>query len=369
MAQNPNINTNILESGIPSMILTNPTRFSSMCELPNNKFIATSDNNIYEFDLINESISLYDNSKRLGGHSENITCCCLLGNNKFLITGSSDKTIRGWNIKTGNCEYILNGHDNSITCLVLYKKGQIISSSMDGTIKIWDVASKQCLKTLNVESYIFSLCVTENYIIAGNYEKRIILWNNKTYNEVTRFITTGNIASIIQLNESHIICASEDKLITIWNIDTYDLIQELEGHTGIVRTLVLLNDGRLASGSIDGTIRIWNLDTYECENILQNNPKTSIKNINMLSDGRIVSIHEKIIRFWNPKEFPLPSGPTFNENGESLDKDGSILPNCAICWDIINPNKDIKRLDCGGIFHIMCIKDMKYCPICNQLVV
>ena len=95
MAQNPTINSIILESGIQSLIINYFSPYPSICELPNNKFIVTSRNNIYEFDLYDKSISLYDNNYGVNGHSGSILSCCLLGNNKFLITGSEDKTIRG----------------------------------------------------------------------------------------------------------------------------------------------------------------------------------------------------------------------------------------------------------------------------------
>lgn len=368
MAQNPNIEQIILKNGIKSMILTNPTNYSSMCELPNNKFIATSANNIYEIDLETKGISLYDNHNGPNGHSSKITCCCLLGNNKFLITGSTDNTIRAWEIKSGNCKKVLTGHTNSITCIVPYKNGQIISGSVDTTIKIWDVASKQCIKTLDGEYMIGSICVTENYILGGNSDGLIIIWDNKTYAEHGTITINESITSIIQLNESHIICANDNNIITIWNIDTRDRVQELKGHLGPVRDLSLLHDGsnRLVSISI-GIIRIWDLNTYESDDTLKY--LSSGSKIEALENGWIASIHENTIRFWNPDEFPLPLGPTFNENGESLDKDGSVLSNCAICWNIINPNKNISRLNCGGIFHKSCIKDMSYCPICNKIIV
>ena len=64
--------------------------------------------------------------------------------------------------------------------------------------------------------------------------------------------------------------------------------------------------------------------------------------------------------------------PNINSNEESVDATGNILPNCAICWKIINtnivdPENSLKSVSfkCGGIFHQNCIKDMDRCPICN----
>jgi hypothetical protein len=65
------------------------------------------------------------------------------------------------------------------------------------------------------------------------------------------------------------------------------------------------------------------------------------------------------------------------ETGESLSSTGRVLPNCALCWNILNINiaKDSKyriaKLPCGGLFHANCIlifhkKYGKICPTCGK---
>jgi len=65
--------------------------------------------------------------------------------------------------------------------------------------------------------------------------------------------------------------------------------------------------------------------------------------------------------------------PIINENGESLDREGNVLPNCPICSNILNVNMPsgheyrMIRLLCGGLFHFKClINDHNNCPICGQ---
>jgi len=62
--------------------------------------------------------------------------------------------------------------------------------------------------------------------------------------------------------------------------------------------------------------------------------------------------------------------PIINEYGESLDIFGNILPNCPICWDVINGNnsKTYTKLLCGGFFHTNCITTMTNCPVCSELI-
>jgi hypothetical protein len=79
------------------------------------------------------------------------------------------------------------------------------------------------------------------------------------------------------------------------------------------------------------------------------------------------------IRIYQPVISPEPN---INSNEESVDATGNILPNCAICWKIINtnivdPENSLKSvtLKCGGIFHQNCIENMNRCPICDVALI
>jgi WD40 repeat protein len=54
----------------------------------------------------------------------------------YLISGSSDNTIKMWSIETGQCINTLEEHTDSVVDLVLYKSDQLISCSSDRSIRI-----------------------------------------------------------------------------------------------------------------------------------------------------------------------------------------------------------------------------------------
>lgn len=49
-------------------------------------------------------------------------------NTKYIVTGSSDKTIRMWDIQRGSCFRILSGHTGSISCLMISSDGRMLAS-------------------------------------------------------------------------------------------------------------------------------------------------------------------------------------------------------------------------------------------------
>jgi WD40 repeat protein len=69
--------------------------------------------------------------------------------NTQIISGSWDRTIKIWDIKTCTCIETLIGHTGDVNQVIINKAGtRIISSSYDHTIKIWDATTYQLITTL-----------------------------------------------------------------------------------------------------------------------------------------------------------------------------------------------------------------------------
>ena len=54
------------------------------------------------------------------------------------MTGSSDSTVKLWDVDTGKCEQTLEGHKDEIfSCAFNYDGDIIITASKDNTCNIW----------------------------------------------------------------------------------------------------------------------------------------------------------------------------------------------------------------------------------------
>ena len=64
-------------------------------------------------------------------------------------SGSDDKTVKLWDVTSGECLKTLEGHSWTVTSVSFSPDGtKVASGSNDNTVKLWDVTSGECLKTL-----------------------------------------------------------------------------------------------------------------------------------------------------------------------------------------------------------------------------
>jgi WD40 repeat protein len=74
----------------------------------------------------------------LGGHNDPVWCVALSADAKTLVSGSTDRTIKVWNLSTGQVLRTLTGHFKSVESVVLSADAKtLISGSTDSNIKVW----------------------------------------------------------------------------------------------------------------------------------------------------------------------------------------------------------------------------------------
>ena len=216
--------------------------------------------------------------RTLYGHTSNVESLTLTSDGKYIISGSWDKTIKIWDFESGDLINTLIGHNSWVRTVALTPDNNfIVSGSGDNreeefNIKIWDIHTGRLIKTLEGhKKEINSVIVSPdgNYVISGSNENRnrdytLIVWSLSEGK--IRYTLGGYIKTVLSLaitpNSRYLISGSDDKTISIWDLQSAQLIGTLVGHSHHVWTLAITPDGKyIVSGSGDGTIKIWDLAT------------------------------------------------------------------------------------------------------------
>ena len=74
----------------------------------------------------------------LRGHTNDVSSVAKL-NETTIISGSSDNTVRVWDLGSKSCVEVLRGHTMSVHSVAKFNETTIISGSKDNTVRVWDL--------------------------------------------------------------------------------------------------------------------------------------------------------------------------------------------------------------------------------------
>ncbi len=204
------------------------------------------------------SITLYDTitgdvKHTLKGHIAGVNVLCLSPDSRFIASGSTDVTVRLWDVTHGSLLFTLP-HLSSVRSLCYSPDGQTIAS-VGEVIKIWNTTDGSLIHTFKTHSWI----------------------------DVLRYSPNGQ--TIISNNGE------------IWDVTTGVLLQILEG----VRSVCYSPDGKsktIVSSGRNTTINVWDA-TIRCKWYTLKN-SDSVNMVNYSPDGRyIVSAGDESMKIWD----------------------------------------------------------------------
>ncbi|MCT7956393.1 WD40 repeat domain-containing protein [Laspinema palackyanum] len=201
-------------------------------------------------------------------HQKAVRTVALDPNGNFLVSGSNDKTVKIWEINTGNLIKTGIGHTGSAIALAISPNGELFASgSGDNTIKLWELKTGKLRFTLRGHTgWVNALAFHPkgNMLVSGGADKTIALWNLDTQELIGTFYGHTSTVRSISINPqgNTLISGGNDNMIKIRNLLTGELLHTLTEHTGSVCSVAISPDGNiLASGSNDTTLRLWNVGT------------------------------------------------------------------------------------------------------------
>jgi len=236
------------------------------------------------------------------GHQKGVNALVELVDGR-LASGSFDNTIRLWDLATGACERVLEGHQNAVRALAVLWDGRIASGSDDNTIRLWDPVSGTCVRVLEGhQGRVIALAVLGDGRIAsgGSDDNTIRLWDPVSGACERVFEGHQNaVNALAVLGDGRLASGSFDNNIRLWDPASGACERVFEGHQAWVCALAVLGDGRIASGSFDNTIRLWDLATGACERVFEEHPN-GVNALAVLDDGYLASgSRDKTIRVWD----------------------------------------------------------------------
>ncbi|CAN8062671.1 unnamed protein product [Agarophyton chilense] len=234
------------------------------------------------------------------GHTANVKCLTFVGEEGDAVaSGSSDNTVRIWDMNSGSQKRILRGHTSRIWDVSATRNGKLLASaSGDGSIRLWDTATlsdvhdakewaakrhEQSVGRLRVNGnmdggsadmcravlqghahdvYAVRMQARGGAVASGGYDRLVRFYDTETQTLLKSFGGHKSSISSVGFNArgNLIVTGSKDSSIKFWDVVSGLCVRTLSAHLGEVTSVEINQSGSLmVSSSKDNSNRLWDI--------------------------------------------------------------------------------------------------------------
>jgi WD40 repeat protein/tRNA A-37 threonylcarbamoyl transferase component Bud32 len=193
----------------------------------------------------------------------------------------------------------LRGHEQALVCLAFHPDGQrVVSGSTDGTVRIWDLTGLRTPRILEGRGgTVFCVAVSRDgrCLAAGDAAGQIRLWKLETGQERTLKKHEHQVRSLDFSRDScHLLSIDAGGLIVQWDVVSggvdFELRDRIEDNQSGHGTMAAYSpDGRtIVSGGGDEWVKIWDVAAREVRNRIRG--ASSQDSFSISPDGRHLAV-------------------------------------------------------------------------------
>lgn len=217
----------------------------------------------------------------LEGHTSDVRSVAITPDGKRILSGSNNASVRVWDAGSGREVAKLEGHANKVWAVIaLRDNARALSGGFDKTLRLWELASGKCLKMIECGTDkgddVFGSTVNPagTQALSGHRDGRVRLWSLETGQCLATLKGHSDIVNSVQVtpDERFAVSGSNDKTVKLWDLEAGTCVGTLEGHQNQVWSVAISPDGTLiaSTGFVDKTARIWDWKSGACLQVIKN---------------------------------------------------------------------------------------------------
>ncbi|XP_078676677.1 NACHT domain- and WD repeat-containing protein 1-like isoform X1 [Branchiostoma floridae x Branchiostoma belcheri] len=301
----------------------------------------------------------------LKGHEGAVSCLAVSHDNRYIITGAEDNSIKMWSTETGELRNTFTPHTGHLTCLRVTQNARIVSGSKDTTLSVIDMESGEVVHRLEGHSHpLYSLAITSDgkYAVSGS-DKVVKLWDLSEGREIRHMQGHYGIVDCVAVTSDNkvIVSGARDEHLNVWDFGSGQLVQTLDGQAAKITAMEVTGYIVVTASTDSYYTKVWDVEQSKMK---MSTPRFIDKHgiVGVTSDAGYVVYKregsENEVNVWNSKDG--------KDVRTITDKDGSVTylrithdNNCVVTGDEagfiklwnLNTGQFIRQLDqdAGGI--------------------
>lgn len=201
-------------------------------------------------------------------HGQPVWKCDFHDSGDFLISCSMDHSIKLWDLAMDkHSRFTFRGHVDSVNSVQWQPYScMFVSGSGDKTVSLWDIRTNLCVQTFYGHNNAVNSVRFNNsgdMIVSGDCDGFTKVWDIRMVKEACHFDcgpSSANVAVFDKSSKYVMVALSEPYVVQVYNLTTNEKEGELKGHEDSVLDLTFDNNregGCLISASSDCSFRLW----------------------------------------------------------------------------------------------------------------
>ncbi|CAF0911073.1 unnamed protein product [Adineta ricciae] len=162
------------------------------------------------------------------------------------------------------CNGTFTGHNDTVWCLYALHD-VLLSGSSDKTVKVWNLCGTPFTNLATLHGHhdaVLSLTVKERTVFSGGGDNSIFVWNLDDYNQTTSFVAhTDPVCSLAQY-DNHLY-SSSNRCLKVWDIETLQLFNEIATDTRNGWLRVLMQKDKCIYAGCRRGIKVFDATTHQ----------------------------------------------------------------------------------------------------------
>jgi WD40 repeat protein len=276
----------------------------------------------------------------LVGHDSPVASVSITPDGRIAVSGSRDKTVRVWDVKTGRCLQTFDGHLYWVDSVSVTADGErVVSGSRDGTVRVWDVERGVCHQMLEGHTEgVRSVRVTPDggRAVSGGGDMKVRVWDFKKDKYRCRYLLEGHVDTVNSVDVTpdglRAVSASWDGSIAVWNLGNGTRLHvlrpdECDELPMRAHCVSITPNGRYAvSGHEYGWIYVWDTYNGKCLDLFHGHEK-AVWCVSITPDGRyaVSGGDDRSLNVWDLRTDTSKLSDTNN------------LGSCTQCLGVMSP--------------------------------